>query len=85
MIQPHGFCNFSNLSIHLTFIFHDFPTVGGCEILHQLIGSKHPIIGFLPSQIGGAGFRWPIHSIIHLPHYLFTIIYSPLLTIISHY
>ena len=77
--QPHGFCNLSNLFVPLF-------SYCGCEILHQLIGSKHPIINRLnlPSQIGGAGFCWPIHSIIHLPHDLLTIIYSPLLAIINH-
>jgi len=32
------------------------PTVDGCEILHQFIGGKHPIIYRL-STIPGAGFR----------------------------
>ena len=43
------------------------------EILHQMIDDvSHYLRGFY-HPFGGAGFRWPIHSIIHLPHYLFTI------------
>ena len=31
---------------------------------HQLIDAKHPMIlfGFCSHPFGGAGFRWPIHS-----------------------
>ena len=38
------------------------PTVDGCEILHQLVVYPSIFGGVQPSQIGGAGFRWPIHS-----------------------
>jgi hypothetical protein len=31
-------------------------TVDGCEILHQLIGGKHPIIYRVSTIQGGAGF-----------------------------
>ena len=37
---------------------------GGCEILHQLIdGLSNDFVGVSTIQCGGAGFRWPIHSI----------------------
>jgi hypothetical protein len=40
--------------------------VDGCEILHQLIdGLSHYLWGF-NHPFGGAGFRWPIHSIIKI-------------------
>jgi hypothetical protein len=45
---------------HFPFIFHAYShdTVDGCEILHQLIDGKHPIIGFqhVSTIQGGAGF-----------------------------
>ena len=55
--------HFWRVTHHFLMIF-DFHTVDGCEILHQLIDGKHPIIPlvifiyrFQPSKIGGAGFR----------------------------
>ena len=53
---------------HISSGHHD--TVDGREILHQLKTMVNiPLfIGFQPSQIGGAGFRWPIHSISVLVH-----------------
>ena len=32
------------------------------EILHQLVVNIPLFVGFQPSQLGDAGFRWPIHS-----------------------
>jgi len=64
--------------------------VDGCEILHQLIDGKHPITLFGFQHVSTVLLVMDfatIHSIIHLPHYLFTIIYHhlPLSTIINHY
>jgi len=35
------------------------PTVDGCEILHQLIGGKHPMFDRVSTIQGGAGFLPP--------------------------
>ena len=48
----------------------------GCEILHQLMSKKTLFIlfGFQPSQVGGAGFRFSIHSMIDIGEYLVNIL-----------
>ena len=51
---------------YYTNILHTYlDTVDGCEILHQFIGGKHPIIHNF-SIITGAGLRKTLHSSSHI-------------------
>ena len=68
------FTNCESMNINLTRSSH---LGDGCKILHQLIdGQKITwfiLFGFQPSQVGGAGFRFSIHSMIDIGEYLVNI------------